>query len=560
MTVKIQHRRDTSANWTSANPLLSQGEVGYEYDTGRFKVGNGTQAWNLLSYSSGVTGPTGPTGATGAASTVTGPTGSTGIQGVTGPTGPTGSTGPTGATGANSTVTGPTGPTGATGPQGVAVNLIGGVALIANLPPTGNTVNDAYIVDQDGDLYVWNGTSWYSAGQIVGPSGPTGPTGATGANSTVTGPTGSTGPTGPTGATGANSTVTGPTGPSGVISVTGPITNSGTSTAANIGIDQTTLSIANTQVTGLGTSSVKNVPASGDASATEVVYGTDTRLTNTRTPTDGTVTTAKIVDGNVTNVKLANSGLTLGSTALTLGGTTTSVSGLTLSSPVLTGLTLNDGSIVVEGATADAFETTLSFTDPTADRTVTVQDATGTVALVEHALGALGMPTAAIDVAPRWDNQTATLVSGTTYFTFFTPLKTLNLDEISVSSAGTASAGATLVRFGLYTYDETTATLVAATASDTTIFSTRNTLYTRAFSTGGSLPANYTLQAGVRYGLAVLWIGTTAGNAYVAYGFAPGSVASLSPKLNGAVTSQTDLPATATPVTTYNTGLWGRLS
>jgi hypothetical protein len=34
----------------------------------------------------------------------------------------------------------------------------------------------------------------------------------------------------------------------------------------------------------------------------------------------------------------------------------------------------------------------------------------------------------------------------------------------------------------------------------------------------------------------------------------------LSPKLNGAVTSQTDLPTTATPVTTYNTGLWGRLS
>ena len=560
MAVKIQFRRSTASEWTSANPLLSQGEVGYEYDTGRFKVGNGTQAWNLLSYSSGVTGPTGPTGATGAASTVTGPTGSTGIQGVTGPTGPTGSTGPTGATGANSTVTGPTGPTGATGPQGVAVDLKGSVALIANLPPTGNTVNDAYIVDQDGDLYVWNGTSWYSAGQIVGPQGPTGPTGATGANSTVTGPTGSTGPTGPTGATGANSTVTGPTGPSGVISVTGPVTNTGTSTAAVIGIDQTTISIANTQVTGLGTSSVKNVPSSGDASATEVVYGTDTRLTNTRTPTDGTVTTAKIVDASVTNVKLANSGLTLGSTALTLGGTTTSVSGLTLSSPVLTGLTLNDGNIVVEGATADAFETTLSFTDPTADRTVTVQDATGTVALVEHALGALGMPTAAIDVAPRWDNQTATLVSGTTYFTFFTPLKTLNLDEISVSSAGTASAGATLVRFGLYTYDETTATLVAATASDTTIFSTRNTLYTRAFSTGGSLPANYTLQAGVRYGLAVLWIGTTAGNAYVAYGFAPGSVASLSPKLNGAITSQTDLPATATPVTTYNTGLWGRLS
>ena len=561
MAVKIQFRRSTASEWTAVNPLLSQGEVGYEYDTGRFKVGNGTQAWNLLPYSSGVTGPTGPTGPTGAASTVTGPTGA---QGITGPTGPTGAQGITG-------------PTGATGPQGVAVDLKGSVALIASLPSTGNAVNDAYIVDEDGDLYVWNGTSWYSAGQIVGPQGPTGPTGATGAASTVTGPTGATGPTGPTGATGDPSTVTGPTGPSGVISVTGPVTNTGTSTAAVLGLDKS--AITSDDITWVVFNALVDLPdaatnhgmfahvhATGSAyyahagNWVKLAIDTDARFTDTRTPTDDTVTTAKIVDGNVTNVKLANSTLTLGSSTLTLGGTTTSVSGLTLSSPVLTGLTLNDGNIVVEGSTADANETTLSFTDPTADRTVTIQDATGTVALVEHALGALGMPTAAIDVAPRWDNQTAFLVSGTTYFTFFTPLKTLTLDEISVSSAGTASSGATLVRFGLYTYDETTATLVAATANDTTIFSTRNTLYTRAFSTGGSLPATYTLQAGVRYGLAVLWVGSTPGNAYVAYGFAPGSVASLSPKLNGAVTSQTDLPTTATPVTTYNTGLWGRLS
>jgi hypothetical protein len=48
---------------------------------------------------------------------------------------------------------------------------------------------------------------------------------------------------------------------------------------------QSTLAIANTQVSGLGTASTKNIPATGNASATEVVYGTDTRLTNSRTPT-----------------------------------------------------------------------------------------------------------------------------------------------------------------------------------------------------------------------------------------------------------------------------------
>jgi len=39
------------------------------------------------------------------------------------------------------------------------------------------------------------------------------------------------------------------------------------------------------------------------------------------------------------------------------------------------------GDIILEGATADAYETTITATDPTADRTITLPDATGTVAL-----------------------------------------------------------------------------------------------------------------------------------------------------------------------------------
>ena len=50
-------------------------------------------------------------------------------------------------------------------------------------------------------------------------------------------------------------------------------------------------------------------------------------------------------------------------------------------SPTFAGLTINGASIIFEGATADAHETTLAITDPTADRTITFQDATGTVAL-----------------------------------------------------------------------------------------------------------------------------------------------------------------------------------
>lgn len=48
--VTIQLRRDTAANWTSANPTLASGEFGYETDTGNFKIGDGSNAWTSLSY------------------------------------------------------------------------------------------------------------------------------------------------------------------------------------------------------------------------------------------------------------------------------------------------------------------------------------------------------------------------------------------------------------------------------------------------------------------------------------------------------------------------------
>ena len=53
----------------------------------------------------------------------------------------------------------------------------------------------------------------------------------------------------------------------------------------------------------------------------------------------------------------------------------------TLTSPIVSGLIVSDASIILEGATANNFETTLTVTDPTADRTITFPDATGTVAL-----------------------------------------------------------------------------------------------------------------------------------------------------------------------------------
>lgn len=48
--IRIQWRRGTAAQWTSVNPVLSEGEAGYETDTGKFKLGDGITAWNALDY------------------------------------------------------------------------------------------------------------------------------------------------------------------------------------------------------------------------------------------------------------------------------------------------------------------------------------------------------------------------------------------------------------------------------------------------------------------------------------------------------------------------------
>lgn len=47
----IQVRRGTAEQWVTANPVLASGELGFESDTGKFKIGNGTANWIALAYS-----------------------------------------------------------------------------------------------------------------------------------------------------------------------------------------------------------------------------------------------------------------------------------------------------------------------------------------------------------------------------------------------------------------------------------------------------------------------------------------------------------------------------
>jgi len=54
MTINLsafqQQRRDTASNWTAQNPTLLAGELGYETDTGKWKVGTGSAVWTALAY------------------------------------------------------------------------------------------------------------------------------------------------------------------------------------------------------------------------------------------------------------------------------------------------------------------------------------------------------------------------------------------------------------------------------------------------------------------------------------------------------------------------------
>ncbi len=187
----------------------------------------------------GVKGDPGTPGATGSQ----GAKGDPGVQGPQGDIGPKGDKGDTGAQG-------PQGDTGAEGTPGTGIQIIGSVPDVGALPPTGNSPGDAYIVESDGHIWIWNGSAWTDGGQIQGPVGPQGAQGVQGPQGTkgdpgaqgpqgVAGATGSQGPKGDTGATGttgaqgskgdtgvqgpagADSVVPGPQGPQGVAGATG---------------------------------------------------------------------------------------------------------------------------------------------------------------------------------------------------------------------------------------------------------------------------------------------------------------------------------------------------
>ena len=155
-------------------------------------------------------------------------------------------------------------------------------------------------------------------------------------------------------------------------------------------------------------------------------------------------------------------------------------------------------------------------------------------------------------------NTSANFVSGNVYFSMFTPAKNQTISQLTICNSSLASSGLTLARMGLYTFDETTFTLVARTDSDTSLFATPNSTNTRSLSTVGGYPSTYQLVAGQRYALAVIVVGTTCSNtSWIT--LPSNNIPIVPPRLANVVTGQSDLPTTTTSLTATNK-FWGRLS
>jgi hypothetical protein len=217
---------------------------------------------------------------------------------------------------------------------------------------------------------------------IQGVKGDTGATGATGA----TGPQGEQGIQGVKGDKGDKGD-TGDTGPSGVVSVTAPITNTGTSTAANIGIDQTGLTLAQSQITNLLTDLGAKANLAG-ATFTGSVVASDLATTTG----NATLGAGRAADGaSVVSFR-------------TVAGTGTAQASITRGTGFNSVMTIENrgtsGIVMTNGNASAVVATVKGFTSQTANLQEW-QNSSGTVLSRINASGNLTVPT----VVALWDGQ-----------------------------------------------------------------------------------------------------------------------------------------------------------
>lgn len=135
--------------------------------------------------------------------------------------------------------------------------------------------------------------------------------------------------------------------------------------------------------------------------------------------------------------------------------------------------------------------------------------------------------------------------SGDVTLTYFIASKTETITQLAMYSAGTASSGATLVRYGIYSVATNgDLALITATSNDASVFASSNTRYLKTLS------SSWSKVAGNRYAVGYIVVAATtmptvygstgAGNAVLDATWA------LEPRISGTRAGQADLPASVT--------------
>lgn len=303
---------------------------------------------------------------------------------------------------------------------------------------------------------------------VTGTSGPQGIKGDTGLQGAqgdqgIQGIQGVKGDTGSTGATGA----TGAQGPSGVIAVTSPLTNSGTSTSASLGIDQSLLTVGQSQVTGLvsdlaGKASLAANTFTGvqtfGTSGTFISSGTGRGWFQVNTPTASPLVAKGAASQTANLQEWQNSAGTVLSFIGTDGGFFT---GSTTTGSFISGL---NGRLNVVSKTAATIAITAKGAASQTANLQEWQDSAGTVLANIDNAGNLKAKTLRADITPPFPYVTnryyrtphpgslnggvATTVN-TTYYTPFYVSATNVFNQIAIASGANFSGSAT-VRLGIY--------------------------------------------------------------------------------------------------------------
>jgi hypothetical protein len=243
----------------------------------------------------------------------------------------------------------------------------------------------------------------------------------------------------------------------------------------------------------------------------------------------------------------------------------------TLVSPILTGTLENDASITFEGTTADAFETTLTVVDPTADRTITLPNTSGTVVLKDSTdvltnktltspvisgsptITGLGTPTVSSDAAPKsYVDSVLILQTAQATAAATSAASAATSATAAATSATSASVSATAAATSASSAAASATTAAASVASILTAATNANNSATAAATSATSSAASATAAATSATSAAAS--ATTASNsastATTQAAAANTSAASAAASATAAATSATSAAASVSAVAT----------